>query len=774
MASDAERDQGRFRLGIRGRIAIWFVIGALALMALGGYVIYSSGLSLVQNTLGKTYCQIAGRVSEQYQSGVMTRYELVRGIATDVLTTAVATEATQLYNKKTQDWIETRRARLADEWTSAKPEGRQKALHRHLSDRLMILSRLEADPPKSLSVFDTQGILLGTSSAPEQRLAGGEKWFASASQASNHFTYIEFERVPDSIIIVLPVWGGVEIVGYVMGEFDFSTLVHGIVDMQFGETGEAMVVDYAGAPLMGAPEKHLIDIMKQSAPRALDNTAKDSAYWVTLPEKGASALSKRLACIAPVARINTLREVFDLPPWNVVVTQSPEESYAALERSIKEAGLVGIVGVLLIGLVGGISATNLTRPLLSLRNGMRQFTQGNHEQRVNVNSADEIGDLTAEFNRMADRVVTTENELRAFAQAVEDATDAIILTNSDAIIYYANPAFEMVTGYSVEEVCGQRPSIVRSHKTPKATHEAMWAALAQGKAWRGEVWNQRKNGDIYPADLTISPIHDENGDTVSLLGIQRDITLTRELQSKLEREVAIRTREIAATQGLAAMGRMASMIAHDLRNALSTVKMNLQILYRQRKGETDDAVEMEHFNIAIGQVHYMEEFLADMLAYARPGELQTERHDLLELVNEVIAAEAAMAEECDIGLHLKAGDGLPKVRVDRMKIAAVLRNLIDNAIQAMPDGGDVTIELARDDDGMQVEISVTDTGPGIPDDMVDQVLEPFFTNRTKGTGLGLAIVKRIIEQHDGQIVVGAASGGGAKITMSLPTGEAPG
>ncbi|MCK5444924.1 MAG: PAS domain S-box protein [Rhodospirillaceae bacterium] len=769
-----------FRLGIRGRIALWFILGASAMLAIGGYIVYTTGISTIQGTLGQTYCQIAGRVSDQVQARLFKNYNMVRGIATDVLTAAVAVEASDLYGARDAVWADVRLARLEREWQGGTISQRASSLHPQLSQRLAVISGLEQTLPQGLNVYDVKGTLVAAMNPPQNRVISQTDTYKRFSGRQEHFSYIEFNREPDSITIILPVWSGTSIVGYVVGEFGFASLMEGIVGIEFGESGEAIVVDYAGVPLMGEPKSYLINAMKQAAERSKPDFRKmevsDASYWVALKDLQQGGAWDRLACVAPMSETNLLRETTQLPPWSVVVSQSPGESYGQLRRSLEVLSFAGIAGVLFIGLVGGIAATRLTHPLRQLRDGVKQFAAGNRTSRIAISSSDEIGDLAQEFNWMADRVVISENELSAFAQAVEGATDAIILTDRDSIIYYVNPAFEIITGYSFNEAEGNTPSILRAPTAKRGMHTKMWEKVSNGEPWRGEIMNQRKNGEIYPVDLTISPIFDEDGNVISLLGVHRDITMAHEYQHRLEAEVDARTREIASTQGLAAMGRMASMVAHDLRNALSTIKMNLQILSRQQNKNQTDKADEEHFQIALGQVRYMEEFLADMLIYARPESLRIQPCDIVEIVSDVVAAEQALAKGRGIELVAIHNDAIPMVKGDLLKLNSVMHNLIENAVHAMADGGNITITISEQvvpspsgaGDAVFACIDVADTGPGIPQHLLGEITEPFFTTRAKGTGLGLAIAKRIIEQHGGMLSFETSEGQGTTVSFTLP------
>ena len=685
-------------------------------------------------------------------------------------------ENNYLYRSHPQEWIDARINRLNTEWREiADDKLRREYFHPQLSQRLSILAGLEGALVRKLSVFDRHGVLIGSTATTGDRVVRDKDWYRAVTSKDEHFTYLDMDTTGNILKVVMPVWGGVEIAGYVYGELEYQIFSRDVLSLRFGQTGEAVAVDYAGVPLQGQARSFLIAAMSEKRPShivpAEGFIPGEEPYWVSIAAGRGDGFWDRLVCVAPIAQINKLRDVFSLPSWSVVVTQSPDESYAGLRKSLGSFAIAGFFGVTLVGFAGGLLAWTMTKPLRDLREGVRQFARGDRDHPVKISSSDEIGELAEEFNRMAQRVSQSENELAAFAQAVEGAADAIILTDPDSYIYYANSSFERVTGYSSDEAIGLRPAILRSARTLPQTHRQMWQTISEGRPWRGEVWNQKKSGEIYPADLTISPILDENGSIVSFLGIQRDITLTRTYQEQLEKEVEERTREITDTRSLAVLGRMASMIAHDLRNALSTIKMNLQILNRKHPSPSDP--EQEHSQIGLDQVRYMEEFLSDMLSYARPEKLQSDWYDIERIVEEALTSVAHHIGEHEIEVVRDIEKGLPKIYCDRFKIMAVLGNLIENAIQALPDGGALTISarLQEQSPDPWVLVEVSDAGCGIAEDVIGDVMEPFFTTRTKGTGLGLAIVKGIIERHGGEMSLVSQVGVGTQVSFTLPTAK---
>ncbi len=755
--------------GVQARLTLWFILVAVGAVLVGGAVVYFTGLRSIQGTLGQTYCQIASRVVDQFENEIQKASGFVGRIAIDALTTEVAIDADSIYKTRPAAWREARLKRLDREWRQSGPAGRKRILRGQLSHRLTVLANLHPESVLRLALYDHAGLALAASDTTLERVAISENWFRKTRAQERHFTYLELMKKSGRLRIVTPVWGGVSIVGFVEGVYRFDSFANVVEDVRFGRTGEAVVVDYAGVPLTGAPRRDLIQAM---AGQAKERQAGQPDWKAVSAREEQLPLWQQLVCVAPVPAVNKRRERFDQPPWSVAVTQSPVESYAALRQSLGFFALVGLMGVIVAGAGGAFMAWRIAAPIRRLRRDVHMFAQGNRTLAAKVSSRDEVGELAAEFNQMAARVRASETELRIFAQAVENAGDAILMTDPRGRIYYANTAFATITGYQLDDVRDKDPALLRSPRTEAHVFGEMRRAMAEGEVWRGEIWNRRKSGEDYPVDLTLSPIRDEDGDVMAFIGIHRDISLAHEYQEKLEREVEARTREIRETQALAVTGRMASMIAHDLRNALSTVKMNLQLLLRRHPDKAD--VENEHCTMGLDQVQYMEEILRDMLSYARPGKMQGGWHDIPKLIDEALATVLLAARDNGVVIHHEVNGRLPKVYCDRVKVLQILRNLIQNAIMAMPGGGDldVAVKMTLVDTDPQIIITVSDTGEGIADDILAEVQEPFFTTRARGTGLGLAIVRRLVGLHGGDIHIRSTLGKGTDVDIILPTSQA--
>ena len=364
-----------------------------------------------------------------------------------------------------------------------------------------------------------------------------------------------------------------------------------------------------------------------------------------------------------------------------------------------------------------------------------------------------------------------EEQLRKLSRAVEQSPNTVMIANTDAEIEYVNPKFTELTGYSADEVIGKNPRILKSGETSEREYEELWKTITEGGEWRGEFHNRKKNGELYWEATAISAIRDAEGNITHFLAVKEDLTERKRLEEEAER----RKREAARNRELAVVGRMANMIAHDLRNPMSSVKMALQIVDRgQHEEQTQELIQ-----ISLNQVRYMEEILTDLLSYSRPDALRPEWLSVDKLLDTAVSISQREINRRGVLVETQFQSGLPTLHGDRTRLVQALSNLIVNAVQATEQVVDRTPEIAIEaslqlsDTGTAIKIEISDNGCGFDSRMGDQLYEPFFTTRAKGTGLGLAIVKRIISQHNGFIVLEARKPYGTRAIAVLPTGPVP-
>ncbi len=364
-----------------------------------------------------------------------------------------------------------------------------------------------------------------------------------------------------------------------------------------------------------------------------------------------------------------------------------------------------------------------------------------------------------------------ERELRQLSRAVEQSPSTVMITSRDGIIEYVNPKFARLTGYMPEEVIGKNPNMLKSENTSADEYRELWETISAGGEWRGEFQNRKKNGELYWETASISAVRAADGEITHFVAVKEDITERK----RLEQEVEARNQQLLRSRALAAMGQAASMIAHDLRNPLSSIKMTLQMLGRKPAGEWGGD-EHELHQIALERVRYMEDILADLLTYSRPDALKPEWIAIDKLMETAISLAQKRIDEYGVEVVTHFRPGLPTLHGDSTKLRQVFSNLIINAAQATEGiargQAQVSIhtrlELAPA--GSRIQVDICDNGRGIDPGLQEQLFDPFFTTRASGTGLGLAIVKRILDQHGGDIVLRSGEMKGTCAVVTLPTG----
>jgi PAS domain S-box-containing protein len=361
-----------------------------------------------------------------------------------------------------------------------------------------------------------------------------------------------------------------------------------------------------------------------------------------------------------------------------------------------------------------------------------------------------------------------EEELHRLFRAVDQSSNIIMITDNKGRIEYVNQKFYDVTGYTADEILGNQPAILSSGETSADEYRELWDTITAGGEWRGEFHNRRKNGELYWEAATISAIRGVDGEVNHFLAVKEDITERKQLQQTIDD----RNRELARAQTLATLGRMASMIAHDLRNPLSSVKMGWQIVNKKYQ---DDHQVQELGEIARDQIHYMEAILSDMLTFSRPEAVKLEWLSPDKLLRDTLAMVRNQLDEAGVVINEDTQQGLPTFSGDAYKLRQVIVNLISNAIQATMgnDEGDRIINVEAgvelSEAGTLIRFSVCDNGDGIDEEQAEKLFEPFYTTRAKGTGLGLAIVRQIVEQHRGNIWLRPGRERGTCAELTLPT-----
>ncbi|MGZ8848228.1 MAG: PAS domain S-box protein, partial [Pyrinomonadaceae bacterium] len=365
-------------------------------------------------------------------------------------------------------------------------------------------------------------------------------------------------------------------------------------------------------------------------------------------------------------------------------------------------------------------------------------------------------------------------EVTRLASAVEQTADSIVITDPAGNIQYVNPSFERVTGYSKEEVLGQNPRMLKSGKNDPSLYRDLWQTITRGDVWVGQLINKKKDGTLFNERVTISAVRDEAGKTKHFVAVKQDTTHETYLEEQLRQ-----------SQKMEAIGQLAGGVAHDFNNLLTAIN-GYSSLALQR---------IDQVNLVKG---YLEEIkkagdraanlTRQLLAFGRKQILQPLPINLNDVVTEMNKMLRRLIGE-NIVLTAKLDPTVKKIQADPGQIEQVLRNLVVNARDAMPQGGNLTIETLKVEldaafasrrlgikPGNYVMLAVSDTGTGMDEETKARIFDPFFTTKEKGkgTGLGLSTVHGIVNQSGGNIWVYSEPNRGTTFKVYLPEIESSG
>ena len=379
-------------------------------------------------------------------------------------------------------------------------------------------------------------------------------------------------------------------------------------------------------------------------------------------------------------------------------------------------------------------------------------------------------DIT-ERNKATDALRESERHFRLLVNGVTDY--ALYMLDPTGVVTNWNAGGQRIKGYLPEEIIGQHFSRFYSNADQAAGRPARALQLAQENGrYEEEGWRVRKDGTFFWASVVIDPIRDDENRLVGFAKITRDITERREAQQEMEKLQL----KLAQSQKLDALGQLTGGVAHDFNNLLMVITGSLNAL---KKVAGDDPKALRAVQAIDTASQRGAALTSQLLSFARRQSVNPQTVDVRERifsVRDVLDTGLGSA----IGLQIEADDGIWPITVDPAEFETALVNLVLNARDAMPQGGNVTVQASNVsvDDGVIkgdfVAIKVKDTGVGIPDDVLAKIFDPFFTTKPigKGTGLGLSQVHGFVHQAGGTIAVESELGKGTSFTVCLPRSAA--
>jgi two-component system sensor histidine kinase HydH len=336
---------------------------------------------------------------------------------------------------------------------------------------------------------------------------------------------------------------------------------------------------------------------------------------------------------------------------------------------------------------------------------------------------------------------------------VENMPIGLVAIDGRGDIVTFNQAAEVVLQVSSSDAVGKNAGGVLPRR--------LWSVITERRSTNDiiqeEIVDALPNGRTISLEVSISPLEGEEGEFQGELVLFRDLTEIQNLKKEIERN-----------QRLASLGRLAAGVAHEIRNPLSSIK-GFATYFKERYKEIPE--DKKTAEIMVQEVERLNRVIGQLLEFARPLTILRKPSPLPEVIEHSLKMIERDAQAKGIQIITSFASEITYVALDPDRINQVLLNLYLNAIEAMRDGGTLSVTLSRDERRQGAKITVSDTGIGIKQEDLIHIFDPYFTAKQSGTGLGLAIVHKTIEAHKGEVRVESEPGKGTTVTVVLPLSE---
>jgi signal transduction histidine kinase/HAMP domain-containing protein len=435
-------------------------------------------------------------------------------------------------------------------------------------------------------------------------------------------------------------------------------------------------------------------------------------------------------------------------------------STTLLRRELTQAlvrSLALAAGALVVSVAVGLGAGRvLLRSLRRIAQGMERLARGEYGATVDLTRDDELGELAARVNRLGEQIRTDRSQWQSEKAQMEgiinSLEDSVIFLNPQREVVFCNQGAERVLNRRLEEMVGHplEAFLPGEHPLLPVVEELFEARQERRNLPLKVPWP-----DGGTRELAVSSYLIQGGERVGgcVLAL-KDLDPVRAVQSL-----------VTYSQKLAALGRLTSGVAHEVKNPLNAMRIHLELLKTRLAGDRPEVVE--NLDVIAQEIQRLDRVVQGFLKFVRPQELRLVPVDLNALLTEVALLSAPEAAQNGNQIALDLAPHLPPTMGDAALLEQACTNLVTNAIQAMPQGGTVTLatRLLPEE---ALEVRVSDEGVGIPPEALDKIFRLYYTTKPNGSGIGLSLVYRIVQMHDGHIDVESAVGQGTTIILTLP------
>jgi PAS domain S-box-containing protein len=376
-------------------------------------------------------------------------------------------------------------------------------------------------------------------------------------------------------------------------------------------------------------------------------------------------------------------------------------------------------------------------------------------------TVEQLQAVEEELRQQHDELVETrrqvETERARYTALFDLAPDGYLVTNAAGVIQEANRAAVALLAVSQEVLVGKPLLLWIAKEDRLAFHTQLSRLTQEQQVHDWELWLQRQQGSTFPASITVGVRQHPQEQQPVLYWLLRDLTERKRVEETLRR-----------TESLALLGKLAAGVSHEIRNPLGAIVLHMDLLEEELQDLLPEwpAQIAEPLADVRTQLTRLGDLVQDYLSLARLASLQREPADIGTFVDDVLKEVAPQVAKCGITLRREGPVSLGQVALHANTFRRVLLNLVQNALDAMPQGG--TLTLRGWQTASHVHLDICDTGAGIPAEQLAQIFEPLYTTKPAGTGLGLYMAREIVAAHDGEIRVTSQVGSGTTFTVTLP------
>ncbi|MFA6004386.1 MAG: ATP-binding protein [Elusimicrobiota bacterium] len=432
---------------------------------------------------------------------------------------------------------------------------------------------------------------------------------------------------------------------------------------------------------------------------------------------------------------------------------------ATRSRITRQIGaIIGILWATGLALILWFLHRHILRGLGLLSSSAQRIGLGDYNHRVAATSDDEIGDLAHTFNRMTASLAGTTVSKDYLAGIIDSMGDTLLVTDSDGVIRMANRATAALLGYAPAELLGLAITGLFADAPQGLLDETRKA----GQIINHEVNLLTKTGLLMPVLISGSCIRDTASGGTSLIVVARDISERKELEAR-----------ILQTEKLSAIGQLAAGVAHEINNPLGVILGFAEGM--AKRTNLDDPKYLPVRSI-VREAYRCKEIVQNLLTFSRMGQKHDATFNLVDAVANALNLIEPQARVCSVELSRALHPEALSIHGNSNQIQQIVINLCNNALDAMPKGGKLTVSVDRAwaNNKALARIQIQDTGGGIPKYLQGKIMEPFFTTKEpgKGTGLGLSLVDEMVARHNGSVKFSSLENQGTTFVVTLPLASA--